>query len=97
MKAFAVAAIALAGCAGETELTVIDGSSEETFVASAAAARSELPLDERLLFDRAINTVGGRSHRTSDVEQLRRRTFDGMTGAQVVEDARTRGIYEETR
>ncbi|MBB3764196.1 hypothetical protein [Sphingomicrobium lutaoense] len=84
-------ACALAGC-GAAEEAVIDGSSDEAFVASAAAARSELSLEERLIFDKAIQTVGSRRHGADDVDALRRTTFDGMTGAQVVADARARGL-----
>ncbi|WP_265563924.1 DUF6694 family lipoprotein [Sphingomicrobium arenosum] len=84
-------ALALAGCE-EPEPVAIDGSSEAAFVASASAARAQLPLDDRLIFDRAINTVGARSNRERDVDAFKRRTFDGMTAAQVVEDARARGL-----
>ena len=90
-----LAMLALAGCEPAGEPVTIDGSSEDAFVASAAAARAQLPMDDRLLFDRAINTVGGRSFRESDVEGLRRRTFDGMTAAEIVEDAKRRRAYEE--
>jgi hypothetical protein len=93
-----LAAAFLAACGGgDEEPTIIDGSSEERFVASAAAARSELPLDERLVFDEAINTVGGRMYSEPDRDALARRTFDGMTAEQVVEDARARGITKEGR
>ena len=92
--ALAAAAMFLAACEGSApdEPTRIDGSSEERFVASAAAARAEVPMDERLIFDRAINTVGGRQHGEVDGDALKRRTFNGMTGAEVVADARARGI-----
>lgn len=86
-------AFALAACAPESE-AVIDGSSEEAFMASAAAARSQLSLEERLIFDKAMNSVSARRHGAGDVEALRRTTFDGMTGAQVVADARARGLGE---
>ncbi|MCJ8190462.1 DUF6694 family lipoprotein [Sphingomicrobium aestuariivivum] len=89
-----LALLAVAGCEAP-EPVVIDGSSEEAFAASAAAARAQLPLDDRLVFDRALNTVGARSNRERDVDAFRRRAFDGMTAAQVVEDARARGIMNE--
>ncbi|MCJ7421816.1 DUF6694 family lipoprotein [Sphingomicrobium astaxanthinifaciens] len=84
----------LAACEAP-EPVVIDGSSEEAFAASAAAARAQLPMDERLVFDRALNTFGARSHREKDVDAYRRRTFDGMTAQDVVADARARGLGEE--
>ena len=70
--------------------TVIDGSSPETFERTAAAARRELPDADRIIFDRALRTVGGRMHSNRDPDALARVTFNGMTGAQVVEDARAR-------
>ena len=88
----ALAALALAACSQAPEPTVIDGSSEERFVASAAAARAELGMQDRMVFDEAMQSVGQRSFRTTDKELLRRRSFDGMTAKQVVEDARRRGI-----
>ena len=86
-------AFALAACdRGASAPTELDGSSEEAFVASAAAARAELPMRDRLTFDEAMASVGQRSHRTTDKGLLRRRTFDGMTAQDVVSDARARGI-----
>jgi predicted helicase len=69
---------------------VIDGSSQESFERTAAAARRQLPDTDRILFDRAMRTVGGRRHAERDPAALARVTFDGMTAEQVVEDARTR-------
>ncbi|WP_265570187.1 hypothetical protein [Sphingomicrobium nitratireducens] len=91
MRAIALLALALAACAPD-QAVIIDGSDEQKFVASAAAARSQLPIEDRMLFDRALNTVGGRRMAERDVEALRRRTFDGMTAYQVVADARARGM-----
>ncbi|WP_343343259.1 hypothetical protein WJT74_07360 [Sphingomicrobium sp. XHP0239] len=88
----AAAALAVAGCEGGGEAVTLDGSSEEAFVASAAAARAQLPLEDRLVFDEAMNSVGQRSHRTADKDLLRRRTFDGMTAEEVVSEAHARGI-----
>ena len=82
----------VAACAAADEPTVIDGSSEERFVASAAAARAELAFQDRRIFDEAMNSVGQRSFRTTDKQLLRRRSFDGMTAEDVVADARRRGI-----
>ena len=85
----ALAIVLLAGCA-EREPTVIDGSSPEAFQRTVADARRELPDAERLVFDRAIRTVGGRRHAVRDVDALARITFDGMTAEQVVADQQAR-------
>ena len=78
----------LAGCA-DRKPTVIDGSSQEAFERTTSEARSELPDADRLAFDRAIRSVGGRRH-SADPEELARVTFDGMTARQVVADQRAR-------
>ena len=90
MRAAAAALmLALATC-GKQEPAVIDGSSPEAFERTTAAARRQLPDAERLVFDRAIRTIGGRRHSNRDPDALARVTFDGMTAAQVVADQRTR-------
>ena len=85
----AVLLLALAGC-GKEEPVVIDGSSQEAFEKTAAAARRQLPDADRLVFDRALRTIGGRRHSVRDTEALARVTFDGMTAADVVADENTR-------
>ena len=87
--ALLLAAILLAGC-GESEPVRIDGSSQAAFERTSAAARRELPDADRLMFDRALRTVGGRRHAERDAEALARITFDGMTAAEVVADQRAR-------
>ncbi|GAA4022271.1 hypothetical protein GCM10022280_23630 [Sphingomonas swuensis] len=82
-------ALLLAGCA-DPPPTTIDGSSPEAFAASTSAAREELPVADRLMFDRALASVPARRYSSGDPEQLRRTTFDGMTAAQVVDDQRRR-------
>ncbi len=84
MRSLVACALALlaAACA-EREPTVIDGSSAESFERTVAEARREIPDADRLVFDRAIRTVGGRRH-AADPETLARVTFDGMTAEQVV-------------
>ncbi len=90
MKAVAVAlALVLASCEKEPPV-VIDGSSPQAFERTAADARRQLPDAERLLFDRAIRTVGGRRMANRDPAALARVTFDGMTASQVVADQRAR-------
>ena len=80
----------LSACA-ERSPTVIDGSSPEAFESTTAQVRRELPDAQRLTFDRAMHTVGGRRHAERDPAALARVTFDGMTGAQVVADQQGRG------
>ena len=82
-------ALFVAGCSDQRPV-VIDGSSQESFERTAAEARRQLPDADRLVFDRAIRTVGGRRMANRDPEALARVTFDGMTGQQVVADQRRR-------
>ena len=82
-------AFVLAACAKEQPV-VIDGSSPEAFDRTSAAARRQLPDADRLLFDRALRTIGGRRHSVRDADALARVTFDGMTAADVVADQRAR-------
>jgi hypothetical protein len=81
--------VGLAACGSEPPV-VINGASPEAFATSAADARRQLPDADRLLFDRALRTVGGRRHSARDPEALARTTFDGMTAAEVVADQRDR-------
>jgi hypothetical protein len=69
---------------------VIDGSSEETFDRTTELARRELPHADRLLYDRALHSVGGRRLAERDSKALARVTFDGMTAQEVVADQRSR-------
>ena len=84
----------LAGCE-RPDPTVIDGSSAETFERTTSQARREIPDADRLYFDRALRTVGGRLHSASDLDQLARVTFDGMTGDDVVADQKAREGAEQ--
>lgn len=85
------AALLLSGCE-RAEPTIIDGSSNETFKQTTAQARRDVPDADRLVFDRALRTVGGRLHSARDPHQLARTTFDGMTGEQVVADQKAREV-----
>ena len=85
----AALALLLAAC-GSEEPVVIDGSSPQAFERKAAAARRQLPDADRLLFDQALRTIGGRRHGERDTAALARVTFDGMTAEQVVTDQRAR-------
>lgn len=86
----AAVAICVATACSDRPPAVIDGSSPQAFERTTADARRELPDAERLLFDRAIRTVGGRRHSERDPGALARVTFDGMTASQVVADQRAR-------
>ncbi len=80
--------LALGAC--NSEPARIDGSSPERFEETTAAARSDLPYADRLTFDRAIRTVGGRRHANREPDALARLTFDDMTAAEVVADQKAR-------
>ena len=90
MRAVAAALMLLLAACGKQEPVVIDGSSPEAFERTTAQARRQLPDADRLLFDRALRTIGGRRHAERDPAALARVTFDGMTAAQVVADERAR-------
>ena len=83
------AVLALAACS-EAEPVRIDGSSPERFAQTAEAARGDLPNADRLTFDRAIRTIGGRRFADRDPEALARLTFDNMTAAEIVADQNAR-------
>ncbi|MBA2467570.1 MAG: hypothetical protein H0V46_08210 [Sphingomonas sp.] len=87
--AIAAVTLALAACQEQAPV-VIDGSSPEAFERTTADARRQLPIAQRLQFDEALRTIGGRRHAERDPAALARITFDGMTGAQVVADQRSR-------
>ena len=82
-------ALALAACS-DAEPAKIDGSSPEKFEQTVAAARSDLPYADRLTFDRAVRTIGGRRHANREPDALARLTFDNMTAAEIVADQRSR-------
>lgn len=81
-------AFSLAACSSP-EAVVIDGSSPGSFATTSAEAREQLGAADRLAFDQALASVPARRH-AADPDQLRRTTFDGMTGREVVEDWRRR-------
>lgn len=89
-RAPAALAVLLAACGAEPPV-VIDGSSQQAFERTSAAARRQLPDAQRLTFDEALRTIGGRRHRERDPAALARVTFDGMTAAEVVADQQGRG------
>lgn len=84
-----LAVLALVGCRDQQPV-VIDGSSQSSFERTAAEARRQLPDADRLVFDRALRTVGARRMASRDPQALARVTFDGMTAREVVADQRRR-------
>lgn len=80
----------LLGACSNAEPVRIDGSSAERFEQTTTAARRDLPDADRLTFDRAIRTIGGRRFAARDPAALARLTFDNMTAAEVVDDQRAR-------
>lgn len=84
----ALAVIILACCT--TPPTTIDGSSEQAFTETTTAARDDLPVTDRLDYDRALASVGTRRFAEDNKAALARTTFDGMTAEQVVADYRAR-------
>jgi len=88
-----VAALILMGSAAactEQPPTRIDGSSADSFAATTAAARRELPVADRLVFDGAIATVPARRYADTDPSATARATFGGLTAAEVVRSERQR-------
>jgi hypothetical protein len=85
-----VIALGIAAC--DRAPVVIDGSSPEAFAKTTEKARRDLPIRDRLTFDTAIRTVGGRRYADNDPDAMARQTFNGMTAVDVVEDAHARGI-----
>lgn len=90
MRGLAPALLLMLAACGTREPTVIDGSSPQAFEDSVKKARRDIPDADRLIFDRAIRTVGGRRHANNDPDRLARITFDGMTAEQVVDDQKAR-------
>ncbi len=89
-----VGMIAFAGllAACSSDATIIDGSTPERFAQTTEKARRDLPIKDRLTFDAAINTVGGRRYADKDPDATARDLYNGMTAADVVADAHARGI-----
>ena len=87
--AAALLAIATSACQQQEKIR-LDGSSEAAFDRSTTLARRQIPDADRLIFDRAIRTVGGRRMAERDAGALARVTFDGMTAEEVVADQRAR-------
>ena len=89
MRVVSLVALALAGCTQPPAAT-IDGSSAESFASTARTARDDLPVADRLDFDRAIATVPARRYGNRDPSAAARTAFDGMTAAEVVATERER-------
>ena len=88
-----LAALVLAGGAAactEQPPIRIDGSSAPAFAATTAAARGDLPVADRLVFDSAIVTMPARRYADTDPAATARNAFDGLTAAEVVASERSR-------
>jgi hypothetical protein len=91
VKRLAVAApLLLFAACSDRPPTVVDGSSPEAFERTVKEARRDLPDAERIIFDKAIKTVGGRRFAERDQDALARVTFNGMTAADIVADQKLR-------
>ena len=86
----AILALCLSACAKEP--TVIDGSTPEAFAKTTEKARRDLAIKDRLTFDTALRTVGGRRYADKDPDETARQIYHGMTAEDVVADAHARGI-----
>lgn len=84
----AVAALAACGKAP----TVLDSDSPEAFQRTVEQARRDLSIRDRLTFDAALKRPPGNRYATKNPERLAMEAYDGMTAADVVADARARGI-----
>ena len=90
MKRAAAALMLLLAACGNRQPVRIDGSTQQRFEETSRQARRDLPVADRIVFDRALRTVGGRRHAERDPEALARVTFDGMTAEQIVADQKAR-------
>ncbi len=88
-SAAAALALFLPGC-GEERPVRLDGRSQAAFERRADKARQQLPVADRLTFDSAIRTIGGRRFANNDPQALARLTFDNMTAADIVADQQQR-------
>ncbi len=89
-RAIFLLAALLAGCSKAP--SIIDGSNPAVFAKTTEAARRDLPIKDRLTFDAALRNPGGLRYSTKDPEAVAREAFHGMTAADVVADAKARGI-----
>jgi hypothetical protein len=84
------ALLAAAAACSNSEPVVIDGSSQEAFEGTVAQARRDIPDADRLVFDRAIRGIRGRSFSAKDADAFAQVTCNGMTGGDVVADQKSR-------
>ena len=85
-----LALVAGLACCSDAPPTRIDGSSDEAFSRTAEAARRDLPVADRLMFDSAIATMPARRYANQDPAATARAAFDGLTAAEVVRSERER-------
>lgn len=91
MKWLAVLLLGMMSACGKSP-TVLDGSSQQAFERTAEDARRDLSIGDRLVFDAALKAPPGNRYSTRDPDKLSRDAYAGMTAADVVADARARGI-----
>ena len=90
VRAIALSAALLLGACGlgQSEPTVIDGSSPEAFDRTVAAARAELGPRDRLKFEAALTALRGKQFAaTADRAEYGRRiraALDGQTAPEIV-------------
>ena len=90
MRAWAAALVLGAAACGNSQPTVIDGSSNEAFAETSQQARRDLPDADRLDYDTALKHPPGRRYGQpeAEVEALARETYNGMTAREVVDAGR---------
>ena len=86
----ALLALAMLAACTQPPPATIDGSSGAAFARTVEIARNDLPVADRLDYDRAIATVPARRYGNRDPSAAARKTFDGMTAADIVSTERER-------
>ena len=87
MKAITAALLLFAAACGNSQPTVIDGSTIEAFTETTAQARRDLPDADRLNYDAALKSPPGKRFGDTEpeIDALARQTYNGMTAREVLE------------
>jgi hypothetical protein len=87
MRVLAAALVLCVAACGNSQPTVIDGSSAQAFEETSQQARRDLPDADRLDYDTALKNPPGRRYGQSEaeVETLARDAYNGMTAREVVD------------
>ncbi len=87
MRVLAAALVLCVAACGNSQPTVIDGSSAQAFEETSQQARRDLPDADRLDYDTALKSPPGRRYGQSEaeVETLARDAYNGMTAREVVD------------